>query len=152
MNERIEIILLQIVTELKKLQWNPDPNFRITLKGEGYVPLEKLVSNPSYDVNAYMSLKLGTDDNVTFYPDYKVEATLDISGETADIEEVMDANVAFSERDVRNQEKMMVAAKKINDNVEEFIQTEWDEFERNSEPERKFNASHREYNPEDNMI
>lgn len=137
MNEKIQAILLKIVVELKKSRWRPAPDWEVTLKSEGHVPLIKNVGVEGNlgdeewreDINTYVDLKLSSDDELTYFPEYTIYANIFIEGgETKDIAYKMDADVAFTERDLNDEHKITSAAKKIDRLVESHIQQEYGDY------------------------
>jgi len=137
MNEKIQAILLKIVLELKKSQWTAHPDWEVTLKGEGHVPLVKQVQvegsmdDQQWDdhIEISMDLKLGTDDQITYFPDYTIFGQIFIDGGSSeDIAYKMDADVAFTESDVQNERKIKEAAAKINRLVDSHLQTEFNDY------------------------
>lgn len=137
MNEKIQAILLKIVLELKKDKWSVAPDWEITLKGEGHVPLSKNIrveGNLGDDewsdaVETTIDLKLTSDDELTYFPDYTIYANIFIQGGSSkDIAYKLDADVAFTERDVRDDAKSTLAAKKISRLVEDHIESEYSDY------------------------
>jgi hypothetical protein len=137
MNEKIQAILLKIVVELKKLKWVATPDWEVTLKGEGHVPLTKqiVVEGAMGDdewrdqIETHIDLKLASEDQITYFPEYTIYATVLIEGGvTHDIAYKMDADIAFTEGDFRDKPKLQLAAKKINRLVEGHIQQEFNDY------------------------
>jgi len=137
MNEKIQAILLKVVIELKKLQWSAAPDWEVTLKGEGHVPMIKNVSVEGSigdeefqdTVETAMDLKLVSDDQITYFPDYTVFGQILIpGGPNEDIAYKMDADVAFTDADISNERKIKEAAIKINRLVDSHIQTEFTDY------------------------
>lgn len=137
MNEKIQAILLKIVIQLKKMRWKPVQDWEITLKSEGHVSLQKLVGVEGNlgdeewrdEVDTFVDLKLASDDEITYFPDYTVYANIFIEGGSSkDIAYKMDADVAFTERDLTDDEKILLAAKKIDRLIENHIESEYSDY------------------------
>lgn len=137
MNERIQAILLKIVVELKKMRWKPVPDWEITLKSEGHVSLTKAIGVEGNlgdeewrdEVETFIDLKLASDDEITYFPDYTVYGSIHIEGGVMkDIAYKMDADVAFTERDLGDDAKTNLAAKKIDRLVENHIESEYSDY------------------------
>ena len=137
MNEKIQAILLKIVLELKKDQWSVAPDWEITLKGEGHVPMSKNIrvqGNLGDDewadaVETTIDLKMVSDDELTYFPDYTIYANIFIEGGSSkDIAYKLDADVAFTDRDVRDDAKAKSAAQKISRLVEDHIESEYSDY------------------------
>lgn len=137
MNERIQAILLKIVVELKKMRWKAVPDWEITLKSEGHVSMVKSIGVEGSmgdeewrdEVETYIDLKLSSDDEITYFPDYTVYGNIFIDGGSSkDIAYKMDADVAFTERDLGDDAKISIAAKKIDRLVENHIEQEYGDY------------------------
>ena len=137
MNEKIQAILLKIILELKKMGWTAGPDWEITLKSEGYVPLVKLIPVEGYlndkqwndHVEIAMNLKLTSSDEVTFFPDYTIFGQISVEGgPNEDIASKMDADVAFTVSDYRKDSKLKSAAAKINRLIDDHIQTQYSNY------------------------
>lgn len=143
MNEKIQAILLKIVLEMKKSQWAAAPDWELTLKSEGHVPLVKNVpvegqiDNEKWTdvVQTHLELKLTSDDQITYFPEYSIYANIFIEGGAdKDIAYKMDADVAFTANDLKDRPKMQSCADKINRLVENHIQSEFFQYiDRNAE-------------------
>ena len=147
MNQNIQAILLKVVLELKKMQWVAGKDWEITLKSEGHVPLVKQISvNGSMDdeewrddVETHLQLKLDSDDQITYFPDYTIYANIMIDGGTSkDIAYKMDADVAFTEKEIRDDRKIEQCAKRINRLVEDHIEQEYASYIDNNAEEIKW--------------
>lgn len=136
MNERFQAILLKLIVELKKLRWSVDKNWEVALKADGYVTLTKQVNVQGHlgdgdpwddSVNTSIYLKLLSDDNITYFPEFTIIADIIIGGTdiSKDISTKMDNDTAFTEKDVNNEAKIASAAKKITRNVEDLIEHEY---------------------------
>lgn len=137
MNEKIQAILLKLTVELKKIKWMTSPDWQITLKSEEHVSLIKQIklhgeindNEFTDDVQTHIEIKLVTQDEVTYYPEYTVYANLFIdSVGSKDLSYKMDADVAFMDKDFSDESKIALAAKKINGRVEDYIEKEFNEF------------------------
>lgn len=137
MNEKIQAILLKIVIDLKKLGWITSPDWQITLKSEGHIPLVKSIDvtgNMDDDewtdqVETTIDLSLGSDDEITYFPAYTIYATIYMKGgEGHDIASTLDADVAFTAHDLKDDKKASLSAKKISNIVEEHIATEYSDY------------------------
>lgn len=144
MNEKIQAILLKLVVELQKLRWKIPKNadgssdWQIALKADGHVTLIKpiivqgnLADEPEWDdqVDTSIELKLASDDNLTFFPEFTIYADIFLDGASSkDIAYKTDSDIAFTERDVRDEAKAATAAKKITSTVEDFIQHEYSDY------------------------
>ena len=137
MNEKIQAILLKIVLDLKKLSWEAHPDWEITLKSEGHVPMIKQIgvegSMGDDDwrdiIETHLDIKLISDDEITYFPNYTIYAAISINDVASkDIAYKMDADVAFTERDVRDQSKITLAAKRIDRMVENHIEQEYGNY------------------------
>jgi hypothetical protein len=134
MNEKIQAVLLKLVIELKKLGWSAGEDWQITLKGEGHVPLMKMVpvqgtmNNEEWHdhVEIAMDLKLDSGDEITYFPDYTIFGQIFIDGgDNMDIAYKMDADVAFTKEDFKNGEKIVGAARKINRLIDDHVQNQY---------------------------
>lgn len=137
MNEKIQAITLKLVVALQKEKWNVDKDWQITLKSEGHVPLRKYVSvrgnlgdeDWSDDVDTTIDLRLASDDEITFFPEFTMYATLYISGGGGkDVAHKTDADVAFVADDFNDDKKIQLAAKKISNGVSEYIENEYSNY------------------------
>jgi hypothetical protein len=137
MNEKVQAILLKVVVELKKLQWYPGRDWEVTLKGEGHVPLVKQVSVEGNlgdeewrdEIETALDIKLMSDDEITFFPEYTIYSQISIpGGPTKDVLHKMDADIAFTENDLNNEQKHVLAARKINRLVESHMQEEYGDY------------------------
>ena len=137
MNEKTKAILMKTVLELKKDKWNVAPDWEITLKGEGHVSLAKNIpvtgnlGDDQWDdtVETTADLKLASQDQVTFYPEFIVYANIFIQGGgSKDIALKMDADVAFTEGDFTDDKKIASAAKKISNIIEDYIETQYSDY------------------------
>jgi hypothetical protein len=137
MNEKIKAILLKIVIALKKQGWTLDKDYELTLKSEGHIPIKSSINvqgalgdnDRNESIETILFLKLDSDDQITFYPEYQLSAELFVQG--GDIEHIsntFDSDVAFTEDDFRNDEKIAFVAKKIDFDVESQVQSEYENY------------------------
>ena len=137
MNEKIQAILLRIVLGLKWFQWVAGQDWEITLKGEGHVPLVRQIEVEGNmddekwkdNVETMIHLKLSSDDEITYFPEYTVYANIFTRGaENKDVVFKMDVDVAFTKEDVKADDKFALASRKINGLVEDHIEQEYREY------------------------
>jgi hypothetical protein len=137
MNEKIQAILLKMSIELKKLQWKPAPDWELTLKGEGHVPLIKSISVKGIwndkewrdKVEVYIDLRIVSDDEITYFPTFTIYGTIAIEGAPSkDIAIKLDSDVAFTDKDTRNEKEIGIAARKIDRMVENHIEAEYGDY------------------------
>lgn len=137
MNEKIQAILLKIIVELKKDHWRAHPDWQLTLKSEGHVPLQKNISvrgnlgedEWSDDVDTTIDLKLTSDDELTYFPEYTIYANIMITGGASkDIAEKSDAPVAFTAEDFNDAAKASSAGKKISNLVSNYMENEYSNY------------------------
>lgn len=137
MNEKIQAILLKIIVQLKTMRWKAASDWEITLKSEGHVPLIKMIGVEGNigveewrdDIETYIDLKLSSDDQITYFPDYTVYANIKVAElETKDFVYKMDVDVAFTAEDFKNEDKINLAARKIDRLVENQIEQEYGDY------------------------
>ena len=137
MSEKIQAILLRSVKELKTLGWKTGPDWQITLKSDGHIPLTKsfpvkgTMGEKEWDdvVDVTIDFKIDSDDQLTHIPEFVVHANIFIDGAPSkDISYKMDNDTAFTERDFNNQSKILSAVKRIDQQVDTFIQEEYNEY------------------------
>ena len=137
MNQNIQAILLKVVLELKKLKWLPGKDWEITLKSEGHVPLVKQITvygamddNEWKDtIDTHIELKIESDDQITYFPEYTIYANIMIDGGSSkDIVYKMDADVAFTDKELGDTRKIDQCAKRINRSVEDHIEEEYSDY------------------------
>ncbi len=137
MNQKITAILLGLTVALKRVGWAAGKDWEITLKGEGHVPLIKRIQVQgalggekwSDSIETYIDLKLVSDDEITYFPDYTIYAHIALEGvEPKDLAYKMGGAVAFTEKDVRKGNKISDAAKKINRLIEVHINNEYQDY------------------------
>lgn len=162
MNQNIQAILLKVVLELKKLQWITDNAWEITLKSEDHVPLVKQVPVQGTledeegwrdDIETHISLKLVSQDEITYFPEYTIYANITIpGGNIKDIVYKMEADVAFTKEDLKNDRKAGQCANRINRLVCDHIEQEYSNYLDNNSEEIKFykqNGTQQADNPND---
>ena len=137
MSEKIQAILLKIIIELKKIGWSLSPDWDLTLKSEGHVPLVKpikvqgSVEDEEWDdnVETLINLKLDSRDSITYFPSCNVYTSISVRGlETKDIVNELGIDVAFTEKDVNNRRSISNAVSRTNDLVEEYIRQEYNTY------------------------
>lgn len=148
MNEKIQAILLKITIELKKLGWTTSPDWQITLKSEEYVSLVKDIGvsgeindNEFKDnVQTHIDMKLLSSDEVTYFPEYTVYANLFIdSVGSKDLSYKMDVDVSFMDKEFTNENKIVLAAKKIDRRISDYIEKEFESYVSDSSSEIEHN-------------
>jgi len=134
MNEKMQAILLGIVIHLKKMGWTPGPDWEITLKSEGHVPMIKRISvqgsveDEDWDdnVETFINFKLESRDDITYFPYCTVYTNISVVGlEVKDIVHELGIDVAFTEKDIKNTRNIKNASSRTNDLVEEYIRQEY---------------------------
>lgn len=138
MNEKLQAILLKLIVELKKLHWRVDKNWELTLKSEGHVPLVKYVSvhgsldedEWDEDLQTTIDVRLESDDQVTYFPEFTVYVSISIEGAdaTRDVAHKTDNDTAFTDRDVSEDAKIKSAAQGITRSTENLVEHEYDEY------------------------
>jgi hypothetical protein len=137
MNEKIQAVLLKLTLELKKFKWSAGADWQITLKGEGHVPMVKMVpvegsmgdEEWNDHIEIAMDLKLDSNDELTYFPDYTIFGQIFIDGgSNEDIAYKMDADVAFTAEDFQNERKVKEAASKINRLIDDHVQNQYSKY------------------------
>lgn len=137
MNEKIQAILLKIVVALRKEQWNVAPDWEITLKGEGHVPMTRNVSvkgdidGEEWEdtIQTTIDLKLESADELTYFPSYTIYAEIYLEGASGkDIANKMDVDVAFTDRDLKDDSKPSTTAKKITRLTDDYVSNEYSDY------------------------
>jgi hypothetical protein len=144
MNKKIEGILLKLIVDLKKMGWAPAPDWEITLKSEGYASIIKSIkvagelgTNKWKDViETYVNLKLTSDDEITYFPECVIYATISVRGGiNKDIAYKTNVSAAFTENDLSNTSKINSSANKIDRFIEDYMNEQYsiylDEQEQN---------------------
>jgi len=137
MDKKIQAILLSVVSQLKKLNWKLSDEWAITIKTDGNVSISKKIpvsGNISdqeihMSIPTYVNFKLDSTDEITYFPNITVNAQINIDGgQLEDVEETGEIDVAFTNDDYKHATKATDAAKKINRNVEDFINTAFEKY------------------------
>ena len=138
MQQKIQIILFQLVAELKKLGWLAEKDWELTYQVERTVKLTKEISVEGSigDAPAWtdsfltsIAIKLESDDEITYFPEYVIETELFVpGGNIREIQYSTDNETAFSDRDITNPAKAMTSAKQIDVHVANHIQEAFDEY------------------------
>lgn len=137
MNEKIKAILLKIILELKRLGWTADPDWEITFQSEKHVPLVKFIkvqgSTEDKDwedsVETTIHYKLNSRDQITYFPSCIVYTSISLIGlEMKDVVHELGIDVAFTEKDIRNQSNIKNAATRTNDLIQEYIRQEYSTY------------------------
>jgi predicted phosphohydrolase len=137
MNDKIQAILLKTVVELKKHGWKVKSDWEITLKSEDQVSLSKQISVEGNlddrewtdDIDTLMELKLVSTDNLTYFPEFVIYANIFIQGGSIkDVAYKLGADIAFTERDVKDENIANLAATKINKTAEDHIEAEYTHY------------------------
>jgi hypothetical protein len=130
MNQKAQIILLQIVKALKSNDWTGDNQWELSLKADGNVPLVRLVPVDGQSetekwkdqVHTLIRVSVTTDDEITFFPEFSLYAQIAIGSIPAkDIEYKTAGNVAFTDKDLKNEKKFQSAALEISRMVDSYI-------------------------------
>lgn len=137
MNEKIQAILLKTVLELKKIGWTASPDWEITLKSEGHVPLVKNigVENSIGDeeieesIETHIDVKLDSEDEITYFPNLSIYANILVQGgSTKDVVYSIDVDVALTDQDIQNQMKISMASRKIDSLTNNHLEQEFNEY------------------------
>ena len=137
MNQKAQVILLQIVKILKENQWKTDSQWQLSLKVDGFVPLMRsIIADGRLDddkwkdqVNTLIRLKMSTDDDITFFPEFSIYAQIALGEVPAkDIEYSMMGNTAFTEKDLKDEKKFKSAASEINRMVDDHINEVYQDY------------------------
>jgi hypothetical protein len=151
MNDKIQAILLKLVLELKKLRWKVSQDWELILKSEGHVTMTKHVNvqgslgDDQWDdqIDTSIDLKLGTSDEVTYFPEFNVTAEIYLEGGTIkDVVYNSDNDTAFTDNDLNDTAKIAIAAKGITRSVEDHIEHEYDEYLMNNGDEIQYQKHH----------
>ena len=137
MNQKAEAILLQIVKALKQNEWSTGENWQLTLKADGHIPLiRSVVANASMDgdkwkdqIQAYITLKVSTEDEWTYFPEFTLYAQLAIGAiPSKDVAYKMIGNEAFMEKDIKDAKKFISAAREIDRMVQNHINEVYQDY------------------------
>ncbi len=137
MNDKIQAILLKIVLELKKIGWVANPDWEVTMKSEGHVPLVKQISVMGSmddeewrdDIETHIELKLSSEDQITYWPAYTIYANVFMDGGVSkDVVYKGDADVAFTEKDFKEDRKPKTAAERIDRIIAGHMEQEYADY------------------------
>jgi len=130
MNQKAQILLLQLIKALKANNWSSDNQWELSLKADGNVPLMRSVSVEGNldgekwqdQVHTIIRVSVTTDDDITFFPEFSLYAQIAIASVPAkDIEYKTAGNVAFTDKDLKNEKKFQSAAEEISRMVDNYI-------------------------------
>jgi hypothetical protein len=130
MNQKSQILLLQMVKALKANNWSGDNQWELSLKADGNVPLMRSVTVEGRldeekwkdQVHTMIRVSVTTDDEITFFPEFSLYAQVAIGSIPAkDIEYKTAGNVAFTDKDLKNDKKFQSAATEISRMVDTYI-------------------------------
>ena len=137
MNPKAEAILLQIVKSLEKNGWATGKDWKLTFKADGHIPLiRSIMVGGSMDgdkwkdqVEAYITLKIATEDEWTYFPEFTLYAQIAIGSIPGkDIAYKMIGNEAFMEKDIQDTKKFISAAREIDRMVEAHINEVYQDY------------------------
>lgn len=137
MNQKAEIILLQIVKALENNTWSTGPDWQLSLKADGFIPLTRpVMTEGSVDgdkwkdqVQVLIRLKIATEDEITYFPEFSVYAQVAIGSIPAkEIDYKMIGNEAFTEKDIKDTKKFHLAAREINRMVDGHINEVYQDY------------------------
>ena len=137
MNPKAEAILLQIVKALEKNEWTTGKDWQLTFKADGHIPLIRSVMvEASMDgdkwkdqVQAYITLKISTEDEWTYFPEFTLYAQVAIGSiPTKDIAYKMIGNESFMEKDIKDEKKFLHAAREIDRMVQGHISETYQDY------------------------
>ena len=129
---------------MKKLGWLAGEDWELTLKSEGHVPLVKDISvmgsmddeEWTDDVQTNIDLKLTSSDNITYWPDYTIYSQIFIQGgSNKDVVYKGDADVGFTENDIKDNRKIATASKRIDRIVNGHMEQEYADYVDNNAEE-----------------
>ncbi|TRO55123.1 hypothetical protein E2P64_07770 [Candidatus Bathyarchaeota archaeon] len=161
MNRKITAILLKIAIALKKSGWRLGPDYEVELKSEGHLSLKKPIrvqgalGDEEWDdaIATFMYLRLDSDDGITYYPEYVVNAEIFIQGgDIKDVNYKMDADIGLMDTDIEDERKIELAARKINSYVESHIESEYQSYlDTNADSIKDYKAGGWKADDEDNF-
>ena len=137
MNQKSEIILLQIVKALEKNEWYTGKDWQLTFKTDGHIPLiRSVIVEASMDsdkwkdqIEVYIILKIVTEDEWTFFPEFMVHAQISIGSiPSQDIAYKMVGNTAFTEKDIKDSKKFISASREIDRMVQSHINEVYQDY------------------------
>jgi hypothetical protein len=144
MDKKVEGVMLQIAKKLEKDQgWMVDKDWALSLKSEGHITfVRSFMVHGSLDEDKWkdqivvtIHLKLGTDDEWTYWPEFTIYAQIKIGDiKEDDIAYKMQSNVAFMPDDVKDEAKAGKAAREITRLVESHLSEVYQDYiEKNEE-------------------
>jgi hypothetical protein len=137
MNQKAEVILLQLVKSIEKNEWSPGKDWQLTFKTDGHIPLiRSIMVEASMDgdkwkdqVEVYITLKVSTEDEWTFFPEFTLYAQVAIGSiPSQDIAYKMVGNTAFTEKDIKDIKKFIGAAREIDRMVHNHINEVYQDY------------------------
>lgn len=137
MNQKAEIILLQIVKALENNQWATGADWQLSLKADGFIPLSRtVIAQGSMDgdkwqdhIQVLIRLKVSSEDEITFFPEFSLYAQIAIGSIPAkEIDYKMIGNEAFTEKDLKDKKKANLAAREINRMVDSHINEVYQDY------------------------
>jgi len=130
MNQKSQILLLQMVKALKVNDWSGDNQWELSLKADDNVPLMRSVPVEGHlgeekwkdQIHTMIRVSVTTDDDITFFPEFFLYAQIAIGSiPVKDIEYKTAGNVAFTDKDLKNDKKFQSAAHEISRMVDTYI-------------------------------
>ena len=137
MNQKSQIILLQLVKALQSSKWTSDNQWQLSLKADRYVPLVRpVIVEGSLDgdkwkdqIHVMIRLKVSTEDEITFFPEFSIFAQIAIGSiPSKDIDYQMAGNEAFTEKDLKDNKKFNSASHEINRMVDSYINEVYQDY------------------------
>lgn len=137
MNQKAEVILLQIVKALEKNEWSTGKDWQLTFKSDGHIPLiRSVVVEASMDgdkwkdnIEVYITLKVSTEDEWTYFPEFTVYAQIAIGSiPSQDIAYKIVGNTAFMEKDIKDAKKFIGAAREIDRMVQSHLSEVYQDY------------------------
>ena len=109
------------------------------------VSVQGSMGDESWDdyIDTQIDLKLVTNDEITFFPEYVTHANFFVDGATSkDVMDNSDVDVAFTESDFQDEAKIASAAKKISSRTADYIEHEYDDYISQNQSEIEFYQQH----------
>lgn len=139
MNDKQKALLIKIAEILRdKFRWEMAADHEISLFGEGMIPMVKTIQvesslddkEISSDVICSLDLKLGSDDQITWYPDFTITGDFLVDGANpGDFTYSTNASTGFMEGDIEQDgNKFVRTASEINNIVDNYVQGEYHEY------------------------
>lgn len=135
---KLDSILVKVAAALQREQrWRLEANADVSFRSESKIPLTKSVKvvgtigdkQFDHNVDVLVELTLGSDDQITWYPEYTIEGEIYLEGgPIKDLDCSLDADTSFSENDVNDFHKVSEAAQRINQYVENHVQHEFETY------------------------